>query len=812
MTLRAAPNYTRELFGDRDFSKLSLKPDHHLRPIWVCPDHHIFLETFSPIYRQAYDFLVAIAEPVSRPAIMHEYMLTPHSLYAAVSVGLEMDDIIRVLDKLSKVKLSEDTIDFVRACTSSYGKVKLVLHHNRYFVESTKAQVLQTLLKEPVIRGARISNTTVRDTMFTIDEQTGFLLRTLSNHDESILSSLRSASESSSSSSSKPQASSSTPSSLAPSSATSTTTTKTPSTTTAAAVVATDHSDDSDNGNDDDDDDSLFGIGGGGLGGIHKVYAFEVQAKCVEDVKRRCIEIDYPTLEEYDFRNDTQNPNLDIDLKPTTKIRSYQEKSLSKMFGNGRTRSGIIVLPCGAGKTLAGIVAACTVKKSTLVLCTSSVSVEQWRNQFKLWSNVDDKSIARFTSTTKERAATDAQIVITTYTMVAFSGHRSDESSRLYEHLKSREWGLLILDEVHVVPAQMFRKVLSMIASHCKLGLSATLVREDNRTKDLNFLIGPKLYEANWLDLQRSGHLANVQCAEVWCSMTPEFYAEYSRQSASRRKLLYVMNPNKMRVCEHLIRYHEKRGDKTLVFSDNLLALKEYAITLQRPYICGPTSQAERMNVLRAFQQDATLNTIFISKVGDTSIDLPEASVIIQISSHYGSRRQEAQRLGRILRPKGLTDNNAYFYSLVSQDTQEMYYSGKRQQFLIDQGYSFRVVTDGVERADKDPAVQSLKTKQQQLQLLSKVLAADESQNIEKLPTDNDDVSVWSDKPSARRKTGSMNQLSGADDILYLEFQRSASTSSSGVGNKRGVGQDAPARIMSLQRHPLFRKRVTKKT
>ena len=252
-----------------------------------------------------------------------------------------------------------------------------------------------------------------------------------------------------------------------------------------------------------------------------------------------------------------------------------------------------------------------------------------------------------------------------------------------------------------MVPAETFRKVTANIRSHCKLGLTATLVREDKLIKDLNFLIGPKLYEANWQDLKNQGYLSNVQCIEVWCEMTPKFYSEYLTRAREQKKLFYVCNPNKFIACEFLINLHEARGDKIIVFSDNLFAQEQLAKQLMKPYINGRTNQLERMNILSAFQKYDTLNTIFVSKIGDTSIDLPSANVIIQISSHYGSQRQEAQRLGRILRPKGdtktqmnnnLNDFNAYFYSLVSTDTEEMVYAYKRQQFLVNQGYAFQVI------------------------------------------------------------------------------------------------------------------------
>lgn len=170
--------------------------------------------------------------------------------------------------------------------------------------------------------------------------------------------------------------------------------------------------------------------------------------------------------------------------------------------------------------------ASSTIKKSTLVLCTSSVAVEQWKHQFLLWTNVDPKKIIRFTSDNKELFE-DPAIIISTYNMIAFSRERAQESKKIMDLLERIEWGLVILDEVHVVPAQMFRKVLTVTKSHCKLGLTATLVREDDLIDDLRFLIGPKLYEANWMDLARNGFIANVQCVEIWCPMAPEFFSEY---------------------------------------------------------------------------------------------------------------------------------------------------------------------------------------------------------------------------------------------------------------------------------------------
>ena len=318
-----------------------------------------------------------------------------------------------------------------------------------------------------------------------------------------------------------------------------------------------------------------------------------------------------------------------------------------------------------------------------------------------VFSTIAEKDCIVFTKDAKEPIPENAGVILfTTYSMIGFGGNRSEEGLKVIEQLRKREWGLLLLDEVHVAPANSFRKVMSLTKSHCKIGLTATLVREDGKIGDLNFLIGPKLYEANWMDLTRQGFLANVKCVEIWCEMTPEYHKQYLEAKLNkerRRQLFYLMNPTKVQSCEGLIRYHEAQDDRILVFSDNTTALMEYGILFKRPYIYGGTSEAERERALRMLKQGAT-KTLFISKIGDVAIDIPECNVIIQISSHYGSRRQEAQRLGRVLRPKpgmqglGSDSFSAFFYSLVSKNTDEMKYSTKRQQYLIDQGYTFKVI------------------------------------------------------------------------------------------------------------------------
>lgn len=266
-----------------DFSKLPLKPDHIQRPCWTCPDGNIFLEAFHDLYISAYDFLVAIAEPVARPEFLHQYKLTPYSLYAAVATNIETEAVISVLERMSKNVLPKQVKTFIRDCTQKYGKAKLVLKHNKFYVESEFPMVLRELLRDPTIAQARV----IEDAE-NLDEH-GFLTQTKAEEMKENLHMLREPDE-------------------------------------------------------DTDEDEETGGGGGGEGQQQQpqktaatVVSFQIKGELVELVKRQAIELDYPLMEEYDFRNDNVNPNVpQMDLKPHTRIRRYQERSLSKMFGNGR--------------------------------------------------------------------------------------------------------------------------------------------------------------------------------------------------------------------------------------------------------------------------------------------------------------------------------------------------------------------------------------------------------------------------------------------------------------------------------------------
>lgn len=762
------PQAYEDEFGARDYtSRFALRPDHEVRPIWVAADGHIFLETFSPVYKHAHDFLITISEPVSRPEHVHEYKLTAYSLYAAVSVGLTTESILEYLRRLGKTTLPKSVEEFIQACTLSYGKIKLVLRQNKYYVESAFPNIIKDLLTDPIIQQCQLDPTEggLMTSIVSKDQRRGI------KFDENLPkpAPLKAETDVKIESDVKPKLS------LLEQQLGITEPGLAKTTSTNAIDVDEAAKDDADVPDDiynyyqrfEHEDDDLEDL---------RVVSFEVKQDEIETLQKRCIELDYPLLAEYSFREDTVNPNVNVNLKPNALLRPYQEKSLRKMFGNGRARSGIIVLPCGAGKSLVGVTACCTVRKRCLVLCNSGISVEQWKTQFKQWSTADDSVICRFTSDAKDRTD-NCGICITTYSMISHTQKRSWEAEQVMKWVRDQEWGLMLLDEVHTIPAKMFRRVLTIVKAHCKLGLTATLVREDELIDDLNFLIGPKMYEANWLELQSFGYIAKVQCFEVWCTMQAEFYREYLSTPAKKRILFCVMNPNKFRTCQYLIKYHERRNDKIIVFSDNVFALRHYALKLERPFIYGPTSQSERMQIIQNFKHNPKINTIFVSKVADTSFDLPEANVLIQISSHGGSRRQEAQRLGRILRPKKgavAEQYNAFFYSLVSQDTVEMTFARKRQSFLVNQGYAYKVVAsfDGMEKEEL-----MYKTKDDLHQLLQQVMQANdtdaEEERIAAEPGFEGGVSQASKQGNTVfGKRVAMTSYTSADNNTYLEYKQ----------------------------------------
>ncbi|CDH48414.1 component of the holoenzyme form of rnapolymerase transcription factor tfiih [Lichtheimia corymbifera JMRC:FSU:9682] len=449
-------------------------------------------------------------------------------------------------------------------------------------------------------------------------------------------------------------------------------------------------------------------------------------------------------LPRYQFAADTTIPTLDMKLRPDIEVRPYQAEALNaivepeSMDQARSAQSGIIVLPCGAGKTLTSILVACAVQKPVLVVCSTIISAEQFQKEFLRFTTLMASKTGMFAGNKKWPFNGPAGVLFTTYTMLVDNKNRSADSKRMAQFINKTKWGVVILDEVHCVPAFNFSKAIAKIDTKVRLGLTATMLREDERIGDLEELVGPTLYHAKWKELADRGYIAKVICTQVECAMVPRVLKAYKELGGSNnnsggsilgrthhlKSLLSILNPKKMQLCQRLVQYHEARGDKVLVFCDHIDALKLYAEKLDRPCISGATPPDTARDLLKRFQievpklkADASwsdlakkrrldvlaVNTLLLSRIGDTSLDLPAATVLIQVSSHFGSRRQEAQRLGRILRAKNRSEKGFYsrFYTLVTDDTHETAFSEKRRRFLEeDCGYGYQIWHVGDENTE----------------------------------------------------------------------------------------------------------------
>ncbi|MEU4554096.1 DNA excision repair protein ERCC-3 [Micromonospora violae] len=362
--------------------------------------------------------------------------------------------------------------------------------------------------------------------------------------------------------------------------------------------------------------------------------------------------------------------------KPWT-LRSYQREAVEAFWAGG---SGVVVLPCGAGKTLVGAAAMAEAKATTLILVTNTVAGRQWKRELIARTSLTEEEIGEYSGERKEIRP----VTIATYQVL------TSRRGGAFTHLDlfgARDWGLVVYDEVHLLPAPIFRFTADLQARR-RLGLTATLVREDGREGDVFSLIGPKRYDAPWKDIESQGWIAPAECTEVRVTLTDAERMSYATAEAEERYRMAATARTKLPVVKALIDRHPE--DQVLVigaYIDQLHQLGEY---LDAPIIQGSTTNKERERLFDAFRSGA-LRTLVISKVGNFSIDLPEAAVAIQVSGTFGSRQEEAQRLGRVLRPKA-DGRQAHFYTVVSRDTIDTEYAAHRQRFLAEQGYAYTIV------------------------------------------------------------------------------------------------------------------------
>ncbi|MBS2028873.1 MAG: helicase-associated domain-containing protein [Deltaproteobacteria bacterium] len=397
------------------------------------------------------------------------------------------------------------------------------------------------------------------------------------------------------------------------------------------------------------------------------------------EIKQALIKVGYPVVDEAGF---TVGEPLEFSLRDTMlsgkkfDLRHYQSDSVGAFMASGGG-NGVICLPCGAGKTVVALAAAAQLKTKTLVLATNITAVRQWMSEVLDKTTLTAEQVGEYSGDRKEVKP----FTVATYQIIT---RRSGDKFPHLSLFNAANWGLIVYDEVHLLPAPIFRFTAGLQARR-RLGLTATLIREDGREGDVFALIGPKRYDVPWREMERAGFIAEATCTELRLPLPEGVKMAYATSDARNRFNVAAQNPVKESAVKELLVRH--KGESILVIGQYLEQLRSLSEGLKLPLITGETPQADR-DVLFAKFRTGEVPVLVVSKIGNFSIDLPDASVLIQVSGTFGSRQEEAQRLGRVLRPK---DKPASFYSLVSEDTVELDFAMKRQLFLTEQGYRYKI-------------------------------------------------------------------------------------------------------------------------
>ncbi len=415
-------------------------------------------------------------------------------------------------------------------------------------------------------------------------------------------------------------------------------------------------------------------------------------------LKQALVGIGYPAQDEAGYTDGRYVPiqlrNPALSGEPFA-LRHYQQGAAQVFHAGGAASggSGVIVLPCGAGKTMVGMGVMTALQTATLILTPSTVAARQWIHELLDKTTLTEAQVGEYTGLEKEIRP----VTIATYQILTYRSRKSNAHPH-FALFDREDWGLIVYDEVHLLPAPVFR-ITADLQARRRLGLTATLVREDSHEKDVFSLIGPKKYDVPWKVLEKQGWIATAECHEIRLNLPDDLRMEYALTDEREKYRFAAENPAKLRVLDQLLAKH--RHDNVLVIGQYLGQLEKIAARVQAPLITGETKVAEREKLFSAFRNGETTR-LFVSKVANFSIDLPDANVLIQLSGSFGSRQEEAQRLGRILRPKrnGLL---AHFYSIVTRDTRDQEFAANRQLFLTEQGYHYDILYEH-EVADFMPA------------------------------------------------------------------------------------------------------------
>ncbi|MBA4492913.1 DNA repair helicase XPB [Paenactinomyces guangxiensis] len=402
-------------------------------------------------------------------------------------------------------------------------------------------------------------------------------------------------------------------------------------------------------------------------------------------VKQACMRAGYPVIDEIGFQ---EGEPLSIRLsanceKGSFRLRDYQRQAVETFYCEGSVSggNGIVVLPCGAGKTVVGIGVMEKVGKATLILTPSATSAKQWIREILDKTGLPPELIGEYTATDKQVRP----VTVTTYQMMT---HRTEKEGP-FHHMKifsKRDWGLIIYDEVHLLPAPVFRATADLQAKR-RLGLTATLIREDGREGEVFSLIGPKKFEVSWGELEKQGWISEAVCVEIRVPFSKEERDRYHKANQRQKYRLAAENEAKYTVIDQLLKQHN--GEQILIIGQYLNQLRMIARRYHAPLITGHMKQDKRDEWFSRFRR-GEVPILVVSKVANFAVDLPDASIAIQVSGAFGSRQEEAQRLGRILRPKQ-TEKKVYFYHVVTSDTIDQEYAWNRQLFLAEQGYHYQI-------------------------------------------------------------------------------------------------------------------------
>jgi len=413
-------------------------------------------------------------------------------------------------------------------------------------------------------------------------------------------------------------------------------------------------------------------------------HTVQVDASRRGHIKQALIHIGFPAE---DLAGYTEGSPLPLKLRSKTlqrkdfEPRKYQYAASAAYYAGGAPSggSGVVVLPCGAGKTIVGLVTMADIQRATLILTPNTIAVRQWIQEIVDKTDIPPEMVGEYTGERKNICP----ITVSTYQILTY--RRSEEED--FPHFAlftSYDWGLIIYDEVHLLPAPVFR-ITAEIQARRRLGLTATLVREDGREADVFSLIGPKKYDVPWRELERQGWIATAECHEIRVGMTEDEQLNYALAEEREKYRLAAESPAKLTMARYLAERH--RDDQVLIIGQYIDQLKLLASDLEAPLLTGRTPTAQREKLYDQFRR-GDLKRLVVSKVANFAIDLPDANVAIQVSGTFGSRQEEAQRLGRILRPKS-DGSLAYFYSIVTRDTRDQDFSANRQLFLTEQGYRY---------------------------------------------------------------------------------------------------------------------------